>query len=133
MILFINLYSFKSINTFILRLRKGYVHNESNVALIGPKVDLRYKYTHLGDSPSILQQLVGGDHEVSKKLKSAKKPLVIVGSEILERPDGGAILSAVQALSATTSPQDKEWKVLNVLHKVASQVRSIILLEILVY
>lgn len=96
-------------------------------------MDLRYQYTHLGDSPSILQQLVGGEHEVSKKLKSAKKPLVIVGSEILERPDGGAILSAVQALSATTSPQVEGWKVLNVLHKVASQVKSILLLKILGY
>lgn len=26
------------------RLRKGYVHNETNIAVIGPKVDLSYKY-----------------------------------------------------------------------------------------
>lgn len=26
------------------RLRKGYVQNETNVALIGPAVDLSYKY-----------------------------------------------------------------------------------------
>lgn len=26
------------------RLRKAYVHNELNVALIGPKVDLTYEY-----------------------------------------------------------------------------------------
>ena len=26
------------------RIRKGYVHNETNVALLGPKVDLSYKY-----------------------------------------------------------------------------------------
>ncbi len=26
------------------RLRKGYVHNEQNIALIGPKVDLSYDY-----------------------------------------------------------------------------------------
>lgn len=26
------------------RLRKGYVHNETNIALIGPKVDLSYNY-----------------------------------------------------------------------------------------
>ncbi|XP_030745348.1 NADH-ubiquinone oxidoreductase 75 kDa subunit, mitochondrial [Sitophilus oryzae] len=107
------------------RLRKGYVHNELDVALIGPKVDLRYKYAHLGDSPSILQQLVSGQHEVSKKLKSAKKPLIIVGSEVLERVDGGAILSAVQKLSASTSPEVENWKVLNVLHKVASQVAAL--------
>lgn len=26
------------------RIRKGYVHNETDIALIGPKVDLSYKY-----------------------------------------------------------------------------------------
>lgn len=26
------------------RIRKGYVHNETDVALIGPQVDLSYKY-----------------------------------------------------------------------------------------
>lgn len=85
-------------------------------------MDLRYPYTHLGDSPSALQQLVGGQHEISKKLQSAKKPLIIVGSEVLERPDGAAILAAAQKLSATARPQAEDWKVLNVLHKVASQV-----------
>ncbi|XP_066262320.1 NADH-ubiquinone oxidoreductase 75 kDa subunit, mitochondrial [Euwallacea similis] len=107
------------------RLRKAYVHNELDVALIGPKVDLRYKYTHLGDSPSILQQLIGGQHEISKKLQSAKKPLIIVGSEVLERPDGSAILAAAQKLSASTKPQEEDWKVLNILHKVASQVAAL--------
>lgn len=92
------------------------------MASIGPKVDLTYDHEHLGDDPKILQQIVSGKHEFSKKLKSAKKPLIIVGSESLERQDGAAILSAVQALSSATSCADKDWKVLNVLHKVASQV-----------
>lgn len=26
------------------RIRKGYVHNETDIALIGPNVDLSYKY-----------------------------------------------------------------------------------------
>lgn len=92
------------------------------VASIGPKIDLTYDHQHLGDDPKILQQIVSGQHEFSKKWKSAKKPLIIVGAESLERQDGSAILSAVQALAVQTGCEDKEWKVLNVLHKVASQV-----------
>lgn len=93
------------------------------VASIGPKIDLTYEHQHLGSDPNILQQIVNGTHEFSKKWKAAKKPLLIVGSESLERQDGGAILSAVQALAVQTGCEDKEWKVLNVLHKVASQVK----------
>ncbi|CAH1108257.1 unnamed protein product [Psylliodes chrysocephalus] len=107
------------------RLRKGWVHNESNVASIGPKIDLTYEHEHLGDNPSVLQQIACGQHQFSKKLKAAKKPLIIVGAETLERKDGGAILSAVQSLAACTQPEDSHWKVLNVLHKVASQVAAL--------
>ena len=33
------------------------IHNELNVALIGPKLDLAYEYKHLGDSPDIIKQV----------------------------------------------------------------------------
>ncbi|WP_278924692.1 molybdopterin-dependent oxidoreductase, partial [Pseudophaeobacter profundi] len=56
---------------FNARIRKAYVHNEANVALIGPKVNLTYDYTHLGDSPAVLEKLVSGNHEFSRTLASA--------------------------------------------------------------
>lgn len=84
---------------------------------------MTYEHEHLGDDPKILQQIVSGQHKFSKKFKTAKKPLIIIGSETLQRQDGGAILSAVQSLAAGASCEDKEWKVLNILHKIASQVR----------
>lgn len=31
------------------RIRKGYVHNETNVAMIGPKVDLSYQHEVMFD------------------------------------------------------------------------------------
>lgn len=33
------------------RIRKGYVHNETDIALIGPAVDLSYKY-EVNDAPN---------------------------------------------------------------------------------
>ncbi|KAJ8959614.1 hypothetical protein NQ318_021800 [Aromia moschata] len=104
------------------RLRKAWVHNELNVAVIGPKVDLRYPYEHLGDNPEILQNILCEEHVFSNKWKSAKKPLLIIGSDTLERPDGAAILAAAQSLAAKTCPE-KSWKVLNILHKIASQTK----------
>jgi NADH dehydrogenase (ubiquinone) Fe-S protein 1 len=107
------------------RLRKAYVHKELEVALVGPQVDLTYEYNHLGDDPDVIAQIASGSHPVAAKLKAAKKPLIILGAGILERPDGAAILSAVQNLASSTSASE-DWKVLNVLHKVASQVCSIL-------
>lgn len=110
---------------FNARLRKGYLTNELDVAYIGPKVDLRYEYEHLGESPDLLKQLASGSHPFSKKLASAKKPLIIVGADTLSRQDGAAVLKLVQELSASLKPETDDWKVLNVLQKAASQVAAL--------
>lgn len=77
------------------RLRKSYVHNEGNISLIGPKVDLSYRYEYLGDDASIINDIVNGKHPLSKRLESAKKPVIIVGVDQLSRADGEAILTTL--------------------------------------
>lgn len=94
------------------------------VAVIGPTIDLRYDYLHLGEDPCIIKQIENGKHAFAEKLKNAKKPLVILGSDTLSRSDGAAILAAVQSISRGLQDGlcNSEWKVLNILHKVANQV-----------
>ncbi|KAK2710630.1 NADH-ubiquinone oxidoreductase 75 kDa subunit, mitochondrial-like [Artemia franciscana] len=113
---------------FNARIRKAWVQNEIDVALFGPKVDLSYEYAHLGDSTDELQKLLEGKHSFSKKLAAAKRPLIIVGSTVLQRKDGAAIYTTVQKLShqlRVKSEVDNDWKILNVLHRVASQVAAL--------
>jgi len=113
---------------FNARLRKCWIHNELNLALVGPNVDLTYDYEHLGDSTDVLKQLAAGSHPFCKKLAAATNPIVIVGSEALQRQDGGALISLVQQIANNTKVQsgaDADWKVLNVLHRVASQVAAL--------
>jgi len=109
------------------RIRKAWLHKECDVALIGPKVDLTYEYEHIGESPDLVQAICNQKHPFAQKLNSAKKPLIIFGGQQFKRPDGGALLAAVQQLSLSLSNKvnDKEWKVLNVLQQVASQVAAL--------
>nr|XP_033331196.1 NADH-ubiquinone oxidoreductase 75 kDa subunit, mitochondrial [Megalopta genalis] len=110
------------------RLRKGYLHGEQTIALIGSKVDLTYDYEHLGQSPDIVVQLKNGTHPFSNTLKAAKKPLVILGVEQLTRKDGVNILSETQSLAQALGENlnaSEGWKVLNVLHTNASQVAAL--------
>ena len=110
------------------RLRKGWIHNELDVAVVGPQVDLTYDYEHLGNTPDVLKKLADGTHPFAKKLASAKKPVVIIGSECLQRPDAPSMMASAQKLAQdvrTKSGCSKDWRVLNVLHKVASQVMCI--------
>ncbi|XP_029049915.1 NADH-ubiquinone oxidoreductase 75 kDa subunit, mitochondrial [Osmia bicornis bicornis] len=110
------------------RLRKGYIHGEQTIALIGPDVDLTYDHEHLGQSPEIITQLRNGSHAFSNILKSAKKPLIILGIEQLTRKDGAKILCETQLLAQSLEDKSKTsegWNVLNVLHTNASQVAAL--------
>ncbi|XP_074106803.1 NADH dehydrogenase (ubiquinone) 75 kDa subunit [Cotesia typhae] len=110
------------------RLRKGYLHGEQNIGVIGPKVDLTYQYQHLGQSPEIINQLINNQHPFNETLKSAKKPMIILGAELLARADGGKILSTMQELAKALGDHTKaspDWKVLNILQTNASQVAAL--------
>ncbi|XP_026151160.1 NADH-ubiquinone oxidoreductase 75 kDa subunit, mitochondrial isoform X2 [Mastacembelus armatus] len=113
---------------FNARIRKGWLHNELQVALIGKEVDLSYSYDHLGESAKVLQEIAAGTHPFSQVLAKANHPVVVVGSSCLQREDGAAIMAAVSniAHNAGASHEGNEtWKVLNVLHRVASQVAAL--------
>ncbi|XP_061082324.1 NADH-ubiquinone oxidoreductase 75 kDa subunit, mitochondrial-like isoform X1 [Conger conger] len=113
---------------FNARVRKSWLHNELQVALVGREVDLSYSYDHLGESPQVLQEIAAGTHPFNEALSQAERPVVVVGSACLQREDGAALLSAVTAIAhnaRTSSGAQDNWKVLNVLHRVASQVAAL--------
>ncbi|XP_023276074.1 NADH-ubiquinone oxidoreductase 75 kDa subunit, mitochondrial-like [Seriola lalandi dorsalis] len=113
---------------FNARIRKSWLHNELHVAMVGHNVDLSYTYDHLGEDTSVLKELANGTHPFCQVLSAAKRPVVIVGSSALQREDGAAILSTVSTIAQnarTSSGVEEGWKVLNVLHRVASQVAAL--------
>uniref|UniRef100_A0A3P9ANQ9 NADH-ubiquinone oxidoreductase 75 kDa subunit, mitochondrial n=1 Tax=Esox lucius TaxID=8010 RepID=A0A3P9ANQ9_ESOLU len=113
---------------FNARIRKSWLHNELQVALVGRQVDLTYTYDHLGESAEVLQEIAAGTHPFSTVLAKAKRPVVVLGSASLQRDDGAAIHAAVSAIAQNarvSSGVGEGWKVLNVLHRVASQVAAL--------
>jgi len=56
-------------------------------------------------------------------LSDAKNPMVVVGSALLQRGDGGAIFKAVSTIAQNARVQSgcgEDWKVLNVLQRVSN-------------
>lgn len=110
------------------RIRKAWVHNELDVAMVGKQSDLTYTYDHLGDDASVLQDIASGKHPYSKVLQAAKKPIIIVGSNPLNSSEGNSLLALCSSISNSLKSKggvDQDWKVLNILHKVASQVAAL--------
>lgn len=57
-------------------------------------------------------------HEVLKRLDSAKRPVVILGADQLNTPEGAALLAYTQelALRLQDKLEDKDWKVWNMIY-----------------
>ncbi|XP_015779251.1 PREDICTED: NADH-ubiquinone oxidoreductase 75 kDa subunit, mitochondrial-like [Acropora digitifera] len=113
---------------FFFFLPYRWMCNELQVGVVGAKVDLTYSYEHLGETASALKDLLSGGHAFSKVLANAERPMVLVGNTVLQGQDGAAIHQVVADMSSRlkkSSKVDKEWKVLNVLHRVASQVAAL--------
>lgn len=80
----------------INRLQKGNIE----IASIGPKYDYTYPVTNLGSNLNILYNIIQGKHDFCKKLKKAKNPVIIIGSNFFnENGEAKFIIEKLKNLS----------------------------------
>jgi NADH-quinone oxidoreductase subunit G len=104
------------------RIRKRWMASPFAIASVGPAADLTYKYQHLGDDAALLSAIADGSHPFAKVLTDAKKPMLILGTGALSRPDGAAILALARKIAESTGMVVDGWNGFNVLHLAASRV-----------
>ncbi len=107
------------------RIRKRWLQGGFKVGLVGEAVDLTYDYEHVGASPDELKAIAEGSHPFAEVLRAAERPMVIVGSGALARPDGAAILDCARGLAEASGMVSDEWNGFNVLHTAASRVAGL--------
>jgi NADH-quinone oxidoreductase chain G len=99
------------------RIRKSHVNYGLKVHSVGPRTDLTYAKTELGNDMSTLAELAVDTHPVAMKLKNAEQPVILVGMGALATNPG--VKSAVQAI-AKLNPNTK----ISYLHTNASRVAA---------
>ncbi|KXV76874.1 NADH-quinone oxidoreductase subunit NuoG [Acetobacter cerevisiae] len=111
------------------RIRKRFLDSGRGrfpIAMIGhPLTDPTYPAELLGDGPEVLEKLLDGSHPFAETLKTAKRPMIIIGHGALTRPDASAIYDACKKLAAQTGAIAEGWNGLNVLHTAASRVGAL--------
>lgn len=107
------------------RLRKRMVEGGFKVGMVGEAVDLTYRYEHLGAGPQTLKEIVDGTHSFCEILKSAERPMIIVGQGALTHADGAAVLAAARKIADTTGMIAEDWNGFNVLHTAAARVAGL--------
>jgi NADH-quinone oxidoreductase subunit G len=104
------------------RIRKRWRAGRFPVGLIGDKADLTYTYDYLGAGPETLAEVASGRHPFADTLKKAERPLILIGSGALARPDGAAIASLAARAALDLGVAKDGWNGYCVLHTAASRV-----------
>jgi NADH-quinone oxidoreductase subunit G len=95
------------------------------VARIGEVDNQTYPIIELGESPAILNEILGGKHEISKILEKSKKPMFIIGDAVLTRSDSLAIQESVFKICEKYNAIRKDWNGFNILQNHASMVGAL--------
>jgi len=107
------------------RIRKAVRQFGAKVVNIGSAEDLTYRVDELGDDAALLTSILNGKHEATEALKSAQKPLIILGQGALRRADGSAVLKTVRDIADKFTSRENGWTGYAMLHTAASRVGAL--------
>jgi len=106
------------------RIRKAFLKNNINIYSIGNPGELTYPINIIDGKTDVIKQIVEDKHELSSKIKNAKKPIIIIGQSVLKNKSGKYIFEEVKKYLYKNKKIDKNWNSLNILSNHASTVGS---------
>jgi len=107
------------------RIRKAYLQNKINIFSHNNVGDLTYPYESLSGKTNIIKEIAEDKHYLSKLIKSAKKPLIIIGQSALLSNSGKYIFESIKSFLVSNNKINSEWNSLNIISENASTVGSL--------
>ena len=104
------------------RIRKAFVNKGVPIFSIGDPGDLTYDYEIIGNNSDDIKKIINNEHEFTKKLLSAKKPIIIIGESALELKSGKYIFEKLKSFLIDNNLINDNWNSLNILSQNASTV-----------
>jgi NADH-quinone oxidoreductase subunit G len=104
------------------RLRKRWLMGGFAIASVGEPLDLTYPVERLGAGADTLRELAAGRHPFAERLKSAQKPMLVLGQGAIARPDGAAVLALAREIAERAGLVKEGWNGFNMLHRAAARV-----------
>ena len=103
------------------RIRKQWLRSDLQVGLVGEPFEGTFEYEHLGTDAAAVKKVLSG--AFGQKLQATKRPMIIMGSGVVEHPDAQTIFEAVGTFvdkNASTF-SGEGWNGYNVLQRAASR------------
>lgn len=115
----------KEAPVFNARIRKAWMGTGLPIAMVGEPAELTYPYQHLGEGAEALGALLAGKGGFLETLKSAQRPVVLVGPGVLRRADRDTVLKQIHELVEKADVVREGWNGYNVMHDSAARVAAL--------
>lgn len=79
-----------------IHLRKNYMLNKTKIFVLGNYFNSLYPIIHLGNSLQLLMDIIEGRHFICKEIRNSQNPIILLGTEFLEKKDSLKILNIIQ-------------------------------------
>ena len=97
------------------RIRKSYLNNNLQIFSYGDVGNLTYPYKILPNDTSEIKSLVDGDSQLSKKIISAKKPIVILGQSFFKIKSAQTLFDQLNNFLKSNGKINNEWNSIGVI------------------
>jgi NADH-quinone oxidoreductase subunit G len=104
------------------RIRKSYLNNNTKIISLNDLGDLTYPYESLDGKTKTLKDIFDGNHEISKKIISADKPMIVIGESLLNLGSSKYFFNSIKNFLTQNKKICEEWNSLNILSCDASTV-----------
>jgi len=106
------------------RIRKSYLQSKKKIISLNNVGDLTYPYEALNGDIENIKNIIEDNHEISKLIKEAKKPLIIFGQSALKSNSAKYTFEAVKSFLNKNNKITNKWNSLNIISENASTVGS---------
>ncbi len=104
------------------RIRKSYLKNNLEIFSYGDVGDLTYPYKILPNDTSEIMNLINKDNELSKKIISSKKPIVILGQSFFKLKSAQILFNQLNNFLKSNGKINEEWNAIGVISNHSSTV-----------
>ena len=106
------------------RIRKSFLNNNLQIFSYGNVGDLTYPYQILPNDTAEILALINGDSEMSKKLISAKKPIIMLGQSFFKLKSAQILFEKLNNFLKSNGKINDQWNSIGVISNHSSTVGS---------
>ena len=97
------------------RIRKSYLSNNTKIISLNDLGDLTYPYQSLDGQTQTLKDIFNDNHEISKLIKDAEKPMIVLGESLLNSSSSIYVFNKAKEFLNKNNKITNDWNAFNIL------------------